>query len=91
MKETIENIVNKLYLLPQTRWHEVLDFVDFLTWQEVRRNQADVSESVSEISDREFEALADRLTDEFSSSVGTNVPLLSDYAVSRTGIYEEHS
>jgi antitoxin ParD1/3/4 len=38
----------------------------------------------------EFEALADQLEDEFMAFVGPNCPPLSDYAVSREGIYEDH-
>ena len=43
-----------------------------------------------EISDQEFETLADQLADELLNRVGSNVASLSDYAVSREGIYEEH-
>jgi hypothetical protein len=38
----------------------------------------------------EFEMLADQLADEFLAYVEKPVPALSDYAVSRAGIYEEH-
>jgi hypothetical protein len=68
--------------------HEVLDLVEFLSWQEKRKHPSDVSESEPKINDQDFEALADQLADELVRSVGTNVPLLSDYAVSRTGIYD---
>lgn len=37
----------------------------------------------------ELEASIDRLLDEFALSVGS-IPTLSDYAVSREGIYEDH-
>ncbi|XWK91075.1 MAG: hypothetical protein U7127_13815 [Phormidium sp.] len=43
-----------------------------------------------EITEEEFETMVDLLTDEFAKSVGENALLLSDYAVSREGIYEEH-
>lgn len=38
----------------------------------------------------ELEAKMDRLLDELVLSSGLNLPKLSDYAVSREGIYEEH-
>jgi hypothetical protein len=38
----------------------------------------------------DFEAIADGLADEFQRYVGTSTPQLSDYAVSRAGIYQEH-
>lgn len=40
--------------------------------------------------DEEFEVIADRLADEFQIYVGDTIPFLSDYSVSRAGIYEEH-
>jgi antitoxin ParD1/3/4 len=38
----------------------------------------------------EFEAVADQLADELAADCGPNAPSLSDYAVSRKGIYEDH-
>jgi hypothetical protein len=43
-----------------------------------------------EITEEEFETMVDRLTDEFAKNVGKNASLLSDYAISRESIYEEH-
>ena len=43
-----------------------------------------------QLSDDEFEALADQLADEFMVSVRPDCPPLSDYAVSREGLYEGH-
>lgn len=43
-----------------------------------------------EITEEEFDTMVDRLTDEFAKIVGENASLLSDYAISREGIYEEH-
>lgn len=90
MEPLIDNIVSKLHHLPQTKLHEVLNFVEFLTWQEERGNSLDMSDRTAEIDDRTFEDLADRLADELATNVGANIPLLSDRAVSRAGIYEEH-
>lgn len=42
------------------------------------------------LSDDEFDALADQLADEFMAYVGPDCPPLSDYAVSREGLYEDH-
>ena len=44
----------------------------------------------SQLPDDEFEALADQLANEFMACVGPNRPSLSDYAVSREGLYEDH-
>jgi len=42
------------------------------------------------LSDDEFETLAEQVADELAAYVGSNAPILSDYAVSRAGIYEDH-
>jgi antitoxin ParD1/3/4 len=41
------------------------------------------------LSDQAFEALADQLADEFLAYAGPDCPPLSDYAVSRAGLYED--
>lgn len=40
--------------------------------------------------DMEWEAVADDLVDTFAQLVSAEVPELSDYAVSRAGIYADH-
>jgi ApbE superfamily uncharacterized protein (UPF0280 family) len=45
---------------------------------------------LNHLEDDEFEAIADQLADEFQKYVGSTVPNVSDEAVSRSGIYEEH-
>ncbi|MGH7967046.1 MAG: hypothetical protein ACRERD_35360 [Candidatus Binatia bacterium] len=52
--------------------------------------EALLQETPAELADTEFEAVADQLADELTASLGPNVPSLSDYAVSRAGIYEDH-
>lgn len=52
--------------------------------------EALLQEPPAELTDAEFEAVADHLADELTVSLGPNVPSLSDYAVSRAGIYEDH-
>jgi len=52
--------------------------------------EALLQEPSAELTDAEFEAVADHLADELTVSFGPNVPSLSDYAVSRAGIYEDH-
>lgn len=43
-----------------------------------------------QLTNDEFEALADQLADEVATRAAPNALALSDYAVSRAGIYEEH-
>ena len=44
----------------------------------------------SRLSTEEFRAALDRLAAKFEEFAGPNVPALSDYAVSREGLYEDH-
>lgn len=44
----------------------------------------------SRLSTEEFGALLDELADKFMKFVGPDFPPLSEYAVSREGIYEDH-
>lgn len=90
MEAVIESIVGKLRYLGKPQLEIVLKFVEFLTWQSASGQSLKESDPDAEIGDREFEILLDELADEFIKSVGGNVPVLSDFAISRAGIYEEH-
>jgi len=90
MEAVIESIVSKLRYLAKPQLEAVLNFVDFLTWQSAHGSSSKASDSDAELTDREFEILLDELADDFIKSLGSNVPVLSDFAISREGIYEEH-
>lgn len=53
--------------------------------------EALLRETPEELTGAEFEALADQLANELTACLGANMPSLSDYAVSRAGIYEKNS
>ncbi|MDZ8035320.1 MAG: hypothetical protein RMY64_09410 [Nostoc sp. DedQUE08] len=44
----------------------------------------------AQLNDEKFEVVADKLADEFTLCVGSNLAMLSDYAVTRESIYEDH-
>ncbi len=90
MEAVIESIVSKLRYLAKPQLEVVLNFVDFLTWQSAHSPSSKASDSDAELTAREFEILLDELADDFIKSLGSNVPVLSDFAISREGIYEEH-
>ena len=90
MEAVIESIVDKLRYLAKPQLEVVLNFVDFLTWKSAPGLLSTVSDSDVEIGDREFEILLDELADDSLQNMGVNVPMLSDFAVSRAGIYEDH-
>lgn len=43
-----------------------------------------------QVNDEEFEVVVDRLIEEFAVCIRANLPVLSDYAVTRESIYEDH-
>lgn len=88
METLIAEIVQKLNLLTEVKILEVLDFVDFLSAKQHLVSQSLGRDGLTD--DDEFEAIADHLADELELSLGSTVPALSDAAVSRAGIYEEH-
>lgn len=90
MEALIAEIVRKLHHLPEVKILEVLDFVEFLTWNKERSISQQVESDVTSQEEQEFEAIADQMADEFEIFIGSSIPVLSDYAVSRAGIYEEH-
>jgi antitoxin ParD1/3/4 len=49
-----------------------------------------LNEAAPPLSDAEFEALADQLADHLEACAGKAAGLLSDEAVSREGIYQDH-
>ncbi len=89
METLITEIVRKLHSLSEVKVLEVLDFVEFLSHKQEPLASPTISNNSSP-ENEEFEATADRLADEFQMYVETTTPTLSDYAVSRAGIYEEH-
>jgi antitoxin ParD1/3/4 len=52
--------------------------------------EALLGQAPNQTNDDEFDLLADRLADEFASCFDSNVPMLSDDALSRESIYGEH-
>jgi hypothetical protein len=89
METFIEEIVRKLHSLSEVKVLEVLDFVDFLSCNKERlASQPPGNDFLQD--NEEFEAIADRLADEFQMYIRATTPALSDDAVSRAGIYEEH-
>jgi antitoxin ParD1/3/4 len=52
--------------------------------------EALLMETVEEISREDFETSADELAIALAEYTGPDFPILSDYALSREGIYEEH-
>ena len=79
---TPETIIKSLERLPQESLLELAKFIEYLEF----KYQGQDSINQQQITLQESE----QLTDELLKEMGDNLPSLSDYAVSRAGIYEEH-
>ena len=85
-------------LIDYAVWEELLNLLEDLEDSEEIGRLRDAAEEfvpweqakVEPLSDDKFEALADQLADDFMDYVGPDCPPLSDYAVSREGLYEDH-
>ena len=74
LKDTIKKEID---LLNDKQLRKIADYIQVVKTQDIQ-------------TDEDFEAIADRLAEDFKKYAGQNIPHLSDYAVSREGIYEEH-
>jgi hypothetical protein len=100
MEALIEKIMDVLHHLPKNELQVVLDFAEVLAGHQSFEathveEQLNTKEMATEqpdayLEDAAFEAAADQLADELAKYAGSNVPKLSDYAVSRASIYEDH-
>lgn len=72
--------------------HHHIDAARNLLWEAVKPMIEMFSnhDTPTRLSDNEFECLADQLADEFASYITPNCVPLSDYALTREGIYAEH-
>ena len=85
-------------LIDYAVWEELLNLLEDLEDSEEIDRLRDAGEEsipweqakVELLSDEKFEALADQLADDFMNYVGLDRRPLSDYAVSREGLYEGH-
>ena len=78
-KELIENISNGNK-----------DAVRHLLVDAVEPKVEELMNNKAQYTVEELQSMLDKLIEEFMSCVGPDVPPLSDYAVSRAGIYEDH-
>ncbi|PPJ62032.1 ribbon-helix-helix domain-containing protein [Cuspidothrix issatschenkoi] len=70
-------------------YNSASEYLQQLIIQEARRKSKGSLERLL-ISEEEIETTLDKLADDFAACVGVNEPILSDYAVSRESIYEDH-
>jgi hypothetical protein len=100
MEALIEKIVDMLHRLPEDELQEVLNLTKVLAGQQnpeathveeqLNTKEMETEQPGAYLEDVAFEATADQLADELAKSAGSDMPKLSDYAVSRASIYEDH-
>ena len=79
---TSETIIKSIEKLPPESLLELAQFIDYLQY----KNQQQTLTNKQPITLEDSE----QLTEELLQEIGNNLPNLSDYAVSRAGIYDEH-
>jgi len=80
-----QQIFEIINTLPDDLVVELTKFIDYLQYKLVKEGREGKKQSLEE-----FNQLADRLADEYEELAGNRVLQLSDYAISRDGIYEDH-
>lgn len=96
---TVKELENQIRVLTFAEKKQILQFLlhDFMTfWLGSTHPSTGTSKSTEQnrfkLPTPEFDELAEQLMNAFSNMVGQQpVPVLSDYAISRAGIYEEHA
>ena len=88
-----EEIFSSIQKLPEESLGELVNFIEYLQFKNNLKKNRD-SEPIQE---QEIEAKtkitaeeSEELIEEILIEVGDSIPSLSDYAVSRAGIYEDH-
>lgn len=88
-----EEIFSSIQSLPEESLGELVNFIEYLQFKNSSKTNQD---------NQNFSAAGDNLTtkitpeeseqiiEEILTEVGDSIPSLSDYAVSRAGIYEDH-
>lgn len=85
--ETATNIPAKVWIsiqkLPPESLKELIDFIEDLNQKNISETQVPDNSTIT--SDE-----SDRIIEEIFTEISDSLPYLSDYAMSRAGIYEEH-
>jgi antitoxin ParD1/3/4 len=85
--ESLKSFINQQ--IAEGGYNSASEYLQQLIIQEVRR-KSKINLDGLMITKEEFETTLDELANDFATSVGANAPILSDYAVSRESIYEDH-
>ena len=85
-----EDILSSIEKLPQESLGELVNFIKYLQDKNHRKNQGDsqsIQEEEMEVKTQITASESEDLIEQILTEVGEDIPSLSDYVVSRTGIY----
>lgn len=86
-------IFSSIQNLPQESLEELVNFIEYLKFKNSPKpnqdNQNHLVEGVNSTTKITLEE-SEEIIEEILTEVGDSIPSLSDYAVSRAGIYEDH-
>jgi hypothetical protein len=93
VKAIPEEILLSIQSLPQESLRELTSFIEYLQYKNrSKKNQTNHTIKVQQIAEKTIinPAESEELIEEMLEVIGNSIPALSDYAVSRAGIYEDH-
>lgn len=88
-----EEILSSIQKLPESSLGELVNFIEYLQFKNSdHNNRESLNITVTQTKPKTEITLqqSEEIIEEILTEVGDSVPSLSDYAVSRAGIYEDH-
>lgn len=79
-----EEILLSIQKLPEESLRELVGFIEYLKFKSSFKQKQNVKENKMTLEESE------QILEEILTEVGESIPSISDYAISRTGIYEDH-
>ena len=79
-----EEILKSIQKLPEESLGELVNFIEYLKFKSSSKQKQNVKENKMTLEESE------QILEEILTEVGESIPSLSDHAVSRAGIYEDH-
>jgi hypothetical protein len=88
-----EEILLSIQKLPQDSLGELVNFIEYLQFKNSSKPNQDnqnYQEAEVNLTTKITSEESEQIIEEILTEVGEEIPSLSDYAVSRAGIYEDH-
>lgn len=88
-----EDILSSIQSLPQESLGELVNFIEYLQFKNSSKPNKDnqnIPAKEVNITTKITPSESEQIIEEILTEVGDSISSLSDYAVSRAGIYEEH-